>query len=272
MITIPSLPSRRSHGRETVLCVHASATSARTWGALTAPLATQFEVLMPDRLGYAEEQRWDAGAAASLDAEAAHLVPLLNARPDGVHLLAHSYGAAVAMHIALRWPSRVRSLTLYEPSRFALLFDAPANAEAGREILRLGRTVGSLVIAGRLNDAAQMFVDYWSGEGAWAALDPRRQQAIANHMPKVRAEFEAAFADRVPLAAYAALDMPVRLISGDASPKPARQIVELLEKRLAQAETVVLAGVGHMGPLTHVAQVFDSLPAWLQPVPQALAA
>ena len=51
MITIPSLSSRRSHAAETVLCVHASATSARTWGALTAPLAAQFEVLMPDRLG-----------------------------------------------------------------------------------------------------------------------------------------------------------------------------------------------------------------------------
>jgi hypothetical protein len=38
------------------------------------------------------------------------------------------------------------------------------------------------------------------------------------------------------------------------------------------ATTKVLAGVGHMGPLTDSARVLDCLPGWLQPTRQPLAA
>ena len=257
--------------RETVLCLHASATSARSWRRLLAPLEQDFELLVPDRLGCSENECWPVGAPAPLDEEARYLAPLLNSRPHGVHLVGHSFGAAVALQIALRWPSRVRSLTLYEPSRFALLFGAANTVEAGNEILQLGRGVGFAVLSGRTREAAATFVDYWSGAGAWNALDPRRQQAIVRQMPKVRAEFEAAFADRVPLAAFAALTMPLCLIRGDTSPQPSRQIVARLAP-LPIATTKVLAGVGHMGPLTDAARVLDCLPGWLQPTRQPLAA
>ena len=267
---IQFLPPQRP-SRETVLCLHASATSARSWRRLLAPLDQDFELLVPERLGCAEGECWPVGAPAPLDAEARHLAPLLNSRPHGVHLVGHSFGAAVALQIALRWPSRVRSLTLYEPSRFALLFGAADTVEAGNEILQFGRGVGFAVLSGRVREAAANFVDYWSGAGAWHALDLRRQQAIVRQMPKVQAEFEAAFADRVPMAAFRALTMPMRLIRGDASPLPSRQIVARLAT-LPISTTKVLAGVGHMGPLTDAARVLDALPAWLQPTRQMLAA
>jgi pimeloyl-ACP methyl ester carboxylesterase len=271
MPLISFLPSYRpSH--ETVLCIHASATSARAWEALMAPLRGRFEVLMPERLGYAGAERWPAGASASLDAEARHLAPLLNAHPHGVHLVAHSFGAAVALQIALRWPSRVKSLTLYEPSRFALLSGAAECAEANDEIRQVAAGVERAVAAGRDGEAAALFVDYWSGEGAWSGLDERHRRSIARQMPKVRAEFEAAFADRVPLAAYEALTMPLCLIGGDASPRPSRLIVERIARQVPHAQTVLLHGVGHMGPLTHASRVSAYLPAWLRAQPEPMAA
>jgi len=47
------------------------------------------------------------------------------------------------------------------------------------------------VLRGRCEAAAEHFVDYWSGPGAWAALPPPRRQAIVTRMPKVNAEFGA---------------------------------------------------------------------------------
>jgi pimeloyl-ACP methyl ester carboxylesterase len=239
--------SRAKPGRETLICLHASGSTGRQWAPLAAALSSRFAVATPDLLGYGSPQRWPSGAPTSLDAEARALAPLMSRGP--VHLFGHSYGGAVALQLALRWPDRVLSLTLYEPVRFALLRRDPATAAASQAIVGVGRRVGMEVLSGTLHLAAQRFVDYWSGDGSWQTLAPRRQQLLAERMPKVQAEFEALFADPVPAAAYRALAMPVHLIGGSRSPLPARQVSEVLARHLPQATRTVLAGLGHMGPV-----------------------
>jgi pimeloyl-ACP methyl ester carboxylesterase len=264
MSTFDALSRVHLH-RESVICLHSSGAGGRQWDALAAPLSAQFEVLTPDLLGYGTRSRWPTGTPASLTDEAQALAPLLDARPGGVHLFGHSYGGAVALQIALRWPTRVKSLTLYEPVRFALLFGDPETEEAGEDIVRVGRRIGMMVLSGRLHAAAALFVDYWSGDGSWGAMPITRQDALASRMPKVAAEFEALFMDRVPLAAYSRLTMPVRLMRGDRSPVPTKLVVGRLGWQLPHVEVVTLPGLGHMGPLTHPSEVAKALPEWLQP-------
>ena len=154
----------------------------------------------------------------------------------------------------------MRSLTVYEPVRFAMLFGRSETESSAEAILSVGRRVGLDVISGSLSLAAARFVDYWSGNGAWQALDARQQQAIAVRMPKVQAEFEALFADRVPVDAYRALTMPVRLLGGSRSPLPARQVLERLHTLLPHATRATLSGHGHMAPLSAPAAVAGMLP------------
>lgn len=253
--------------RQRVLCLHCSGGAGRQWAPVAAALAPRLEVVTPDLLGYGSDRPWPAGVPASLDDEAAALAPQLAAAP--VHLFGHSYGGAVALQIALRWPERVRSLTLYEPVRFALLFREDATADAGAAIVGVGRRIGHEVLSGALDAAAQRFVDYWSGEGAWQRLAPSRQQALARRMTKVQTEFEALFADPVPADAYRALRMPVQLLGGSRSPLPARQVLDVLAARLPHATRATLAGLGHMGPLEAPQRVLDVLAAPL--AGQALA-
>jgi pimeloyl-ACP methyl ester carboxylesterase len=271
MSTVHAL-SRLQLQRESVICLHSSGASGRQWDALAAPLSARFEVIAPDLLGYGGRAAWPTGTPASLAEEAQALAPLLDGRPGGVHLVGHSFGGTVALQMALRWPSRVKSLTLFEPVRFAVLFGDRETSEAGEAIVSMGRRIGLTVLSGRLAAAAATFVDYWSGEGAWDAMSPGRQAALAARMPKVHAEFETLFADRVPLAAYSRLTMPVRLIRGDRSPEPARLVVGRLGSQLPNVDVVTLRGVGHMGPVTHPAQFARALPAWLQPAVHELAA
>jgi pimeloyl-ACP methyl ester carboxylesterase len=254
--------ARGSH-QETIVFLHSSGASARQWDLLVPYLDERIEVLTPDLLGYGNGKVWPLAARATLTDEAEHVKPLLDAHPGGVHVVGHSFGGAVALQLALRWPRRVKTLTLFEPVRFALLLGHASTAAAGEAIRQLGEQVLTAVAAGLLARAAEHFIDYWCGEGTWQAIPALRQQQLAARMPKVCAEIRALFEDRMPDVAYRHLEIPVRLIAGSRSPEPARLVVERLAQELPNSHRIVLEGVGHMGPVTHAAVVASHLPEML---------
>lgn len=254
----PDSPApRRPAARRTVIALHCSGAGGRVFDGYRALLDRDTDLIAPDLLGSGAESAWPIGAPVSLDAEAERLAPLLAHAADGVHLMGHSYGGAVAMQMALRWPRRVLGLTLYEPVRFALLDRQSVDWTA---IVRVGQRIAALTRAQRLAAAAQSFVDYWSGPGTWARLPAPRQAAVADRMPKVGAEFEALFNDGVPPAAYAALTMPMVVLTGDRSPQPARRVAQRLVQACRHARLVRLPGRGHMGALEDPAAVVQHLP------------
>jgi pimeloyl-ACP methyl ester carboxylesterase len=263
MFEEPFMPVVASAPRQTVLCLHSSASSGRQWDAIAAALSPGHAVLAPPLLGYDGREPWPLEHAVTLDDEAAALEPLLDRACGPVHLIGHSYGGAVALQLALRRPAAVASLTLYEPVRFALLFGDRARASAGDDIVRVGRGIGALAAAGHTHAAALRFVDYWSGDGAWSALPRSRQDAVAARMTKVRAEFEALFGDAVAPSVYATLRMPVRVLRGDASPEPARAVAARLSALLPLATLVTLRGGVHMQPVVNPNSVIAALPYWL---------
>ena len=250
-VSIPVAPG-------TVIALHCSGSSGRQWEACRAMARGDGRWLTPDLLGYGP-QSWGAGRAVSLDEEADRIARLL---PGGepVAVVGHSYGGAVALQLALRWPGRVASLTLYEPVRFALLLSDPALRGVGESVIAAGRRIGSLAGQGELHAAARAFVDYWSGTGSWERLQPSRRDAVATRMHKVAAEFDALFQDPVRPMDYAALRMPVRLLQGTRSPNPARQVVAALATRIRHAHVFSLARLGHMGPVTDPDRVANYLP------------
>ncbi len=243
-VPMPSLPTG-----PVLIALHSSAAGGRQWDGWRRQPPQHATWHTPDLLGYAGEP-WPLGAPASLQAEAEALAPLLRAAPHGVHLVGHSYGGAVALELALRWPQHVRSLTLYEPMRPALLRGARADdRRALDEFVALGREIGVAVLRGRSEDAAHCFVDYWSGAGAWAALPAARREAIVVRMPKVNAEFGALCGDTLPLDTLRTLEMPVSLLAGTRSPAPALRIVERLHQTLPWVTFERFTGLGHLGPI-----------------------
>lgn len=239
---------------EHVVALHCSGSSGRQWDAYVERLPAGLRLTAPDLMGNGREQAWNPASPVTLEAEARRVLAAFPADGAPVHLIGHSYGGAVALEIAMRWPEKVRTLTLYEPVRFALL-DNDETAGVRQMIIEAGTRIVRLVCAGRLHEAAAMFVDYWSGRGTWDKVPASRRQTFADRMPKVAAEFDALFGDDVPAGAYAQLTMPMRLIAGMRSPLPARKVVEQLAMRCRHAGVVHLAGLGHMGPVTHPARV-----------------
>jgi pimeloyl-ACP methyl ester carboxylesterase len=159
------------------------------------------------------------------------------------------------MHIALARSERIASLTLYEPSAFYLLKQFADGAAPFAEIKSVADLVAAGISAGERRNAAKGFVEYWSGPGAWDAMRPPLQEAVSRWLPKVSLEFDALFNEPTPYSAFASFRAPTLIIRGEHAPAPTRLIAETLPSIFPNVRKAVVAGAGHMGPLTHAADV-----------------
>lgn len=267
MNSAPDFASRATAHAPAVICLHSSGSSPRQWTALAQTLGTGYRVLTPALIGYGDTADWHYESPLSLDDEAQRIEPLIEAEPAGVHLVGHSFGGAVALKLALRNPGRVRSVSLYEPVLFSLLngdsTDRPGPPPSMAEVNAVRIAIRRSLFSGRATFAARLFVEYWSGPGAWDALDARRQLSITERMRKVDAEFDAVNCNMISIADYRHLRVPALLLSGERTRRPARRIVELLASVLPQLSREVVRGAGHMGPISHAAEVNERIAAFL---------
>lgn len=253
-----------SDPRPTVVLLHASASSARQWASLAEQLAPRWRVETVDFHGHgARPALEDAGAAASLAADAALVAPLLG---RGAHLVGHSYGGAVALKLAHEHPGRVRSVLAYEPVLFALLRGQPA---ALRETAAVAASMRERLAAGDAHAAGRRFIDYWSGEGVWDAMPAARQAAAAARMSTIARQFAALTAEPISAADLARLTLPLLLLSGSRTLPVAPAIVDAVLTARPRTGHDVLPGLGHMGPITHAAAFDRRVLAFLNAQPDA---
>ena len=251
-------PAEIRPNRETVILLHSSAASARQWDALADRLRPAFDVHAIDLHGHGRQAPWSGDRGPSVHDEAALVLPIIE-RAGGAHLIGHSYGGAVALHLSAARPSLVRSLAVYEPVLFGLLAEHEPRGAAAGEAFDLAETMRALVADGRAAAAAERFVDYWSGASVWSRLGPERQGAVVSRMPIVVQHFDALYAEPLPAARLARLTMPVLCLTGERSTAAALRIAALLRDLLPGARHEMLAGLGHMGPITHAPLVNDRL-------------
>lgn len=243
-------------GRGLVVALHCSGAGAGQWRPLGAALAPDFDLCAPEHFGTERAGPWCGEHAFALADEAATTIRLIDAVEDRVHLVGHSYGGGVALRVALERPHRIASLTLYEPSAFHLLAGlGQAGAEARNEILSVARATAEGVVTGDYKSAAEHFVDYWNGPGAWHTLRIDIRAALTRWLPKATLDFRALLEEPTPLSAYRDFRFPILIMRGEHAPPPTRLVSEALAGLPACGRFATIAGAGHMGPITHAADV-----------------
>ncbi|MEM1385781.1 MAG: alpha/beta hydrolase [Pseudomonadota bacterium] len=246
-----------------VLALHCSGADGTQWQHLANLLDPGTELILPDLSGPEIIARGFDMYSFSLADEAEPLIETLRSRAAPVHLVGHSFGGAVALHIARKHPGLVASLCLYEPTAFSLL--GRSGSEGSRLFAEIERLTDAIEEALDEDDqalAAQIFTDFWGGAGAWQALRRDRKNAMARWVPKCPLDFGALLYEvpGVPLPPA----MPFTLIVGETSHRHTRAVAELLLAEAPWAWSVEVQGAGHLGPFTCRNRVAETVALHLQ--------
>jgi len=234
---------------EPVVLLHSSASSSAQWRALAGQLSERYRVMAPDLHGYGSSSNWPGRGAFRLEHEAEIVYALLGRAGGRAHLVGHSFGGAVALHVARMRPDLLASLAVIEPVAFHLL--QGHDPEALAEIAEVAAGVGRALASGDYFAGIARFVDYWSGPGAWETMPQEKRPGFAARLGKVALDFEATLNEPAGLAEFGAMALPTLVVQGTCSPRPTRRICELLARVLPDAQAATLEGAGHMAPLTH---------------------
>jgi len=253
---------------EPILALHSSTSSKSQWRALAAQLGSRHRVVAVDLHGYGANPMPRADRPFRLEDE----VDLVVARAAAVlgagvpmHVVGHSYGAAVALSLAVLRPDLVRSLSLYEPVVFNVLErDGPyyplARLLADRIEVRVDR--------GDLSDAARLFIDHWGGSGSYDAFDLEARQRLDRSVNKVPLDFTALCAGPDSADWYAGISAPTLLLAGTSSLESARTMAKTLWATIGSSRLVVLPG-DHLLPMRNPVLVNSEIASFLRAIGQA---
>ena len=246
-----------------VVCLHSNASTSGQWRPLMDRLADTHHVLAPDTLGAGKGPPWPGAGTATLSDEVAVLEPVFERIGPTFSLVGHSYGAAIALIAALTHPGRVERMVLYEPTIFAVLKEEPADYEAFDDIYDVVKESLAALELDDTGTAAERFIDYWAGTGAWASIPEQRQAPVAASMVNIGGWSHALCEEPAGLDSFRSLDMPIRYLVGDASPISSRRVAERICEVLPQVELIELDGLGHMAPMTQPGAVNDLIADFL---------
>lgn len=239
-------------GPDPALMIHCSLAHSGSWAGLARELSGALTMTAFDMPGHGRSGAWDdRGGIQRVTADIA--ADLLQ---GPAHIIGHSFGATVALRLAVLRPELVRSLVLIEPVYFAAgLADRPEIGpafQAQMAMFEAGMRQGDLRLA------AQGFLQVWGTGVEWGSIPEPEQDALAGQMHLIAAAGPVLHQDAAGLLAPGvldAVDMPVLLLEGSASPPIIGAINAGLAARLPRAERAVVAGAGHMVPITHAGQV-----------------
>ena len=248
---VSAFVSRSGQG-EPVVLLHCSGWSHAQWRPLAASLAARHEVYAPDLIGYGATSGWTGRGRFCLAHEAAVVRSLIGGLGRPVHLVGHSYGGAVALHVARTRPDLVSSLVLVEPSAFHLLRERGAVERAAlAEITAVARGVQESLASGDYRAGYGRFLDYWSGPGAWAALPEERRLAGAAQLAKVALDFTALLEEPAGIDDMRGMAVPTFLLHGGCTTLPSQSVCRMLHEALPRSSLALVQGAGHMLPATH---------------------
>ncbi|HEX3771242.1 MAG TPA: alpha/beta hydrolase [Polyangiaceae bacterium] len=243
-----------------VVLLHSSGMSGRQWRRLAGDLVARgFRAVVPDLAGHGQSPGWPELDPLTFAVDVDDVGALVDGEGAPVDLVGHSYGGLIALLVALARPERVRSLALYDPVAFGVLGADDADARADLDAVP---SPWEDTPTGR-ERWLEAFVEFWGGQGAWQTLRPEARGEFVRVAWPLYQGVTSLVRDTTAASAYAAIGAPVLLMTGEHTPRAERRVVERLGASFPRGRVEVIAGAGHMGPLTHARAVNDAILGFL---------
>lgn len=237
-------------GTRQVFALHCTIAHSGAWAGLTSALNGQATLTAPDMLSHGKSPDWD-GQGDFYDLATGLSAARLTQKMD---LIGHSFGAMVALRLAIEHPDLVRSIVLIEPVFFAI-----AAQDAPDLLARHDAEAQPYVEALEAKDwplAARLFNRMWSTgiSPRWPDMPEKTRAAMIRGIPVVPAVAQALFKDTKGILAPGVLDnvnMPALILAGSDTHPVMPAIGRGLQRRLPAATFATVDGAGHMLPISH---------------------
>ena len=232
-----------------VLLLHSSAAGNRQWRRLMDERAGKNHLVAVNLFGYGATSAWPGERPMQIDDQANLILALAHFLPERFTLIGHSLGAAVSLQAARRLGGRLDSLVLFEPILFYLLRQQ-GEMEPYAEIDAVRRGCLEAEEKGDLDAVARLFVDFWSGHGAWDATADERKGRILPTLRALTPEWGTVGIDGPPLDSWKAIETPVHLMYATDTRRPTRAIAEILRREYPNWQFHEVAAGGHTAPIS----------------------
>lgn len=236
---------------EPLLLIHGFPTASWDWHYLWQPLAQRYRVIACDMLGFGDSAKPLNHTYSLL--EQADLQQALLAHlqiEQSVHVLAHDYGDSVAQELLARHYEGLIDVAscvflngglfpeTHRPVLMQKLLLSPLGWMIGRAFTR-DRLVKSFrqVFGPQTRPSESEMDDFWSLIETHHG--PRIMHKLISYIPERRVQ-----RDRW-VAAMQRGEIPMRVIDGEVDPISGAHMVERFRELIADADTVLLSGIGH---------------------------
>lgn len=246
-----------------VVLVHSSVSGNRQWKRLVQDLQPHFRVLALNLFGYGETSAWNEEATQTIADQAGLVLRLVRDIPGPVRIVGHSFGGSVAGKAAAMLGQRASHLFLFEPTLFHLLAqnghrEAYAEAAALRDFVKLhGKN-------DHWEAVAERFIEYWIGDGGWAATPHDRRLAYMQLLRPNYYEWDCVGSDQTTIEEFDRIPAKAMMVYSSGARRASREIAQLFEEKCPNWSVVKIGEGGHMAPLTHPEAVNPLITSFLK--------
>jgi len=246
-----------------LVLVHGSWGSHHNWDLVAPPLAGSFRVIRYDRRGHSESERPAGQGSIHEDvADLAALIEHLDLAPACV--AGNSWGAIIALRLAMTRPDLLRAIACHEPPLIALIAADPEVGPIAEEVRKRLAVVVDKLAAGDDAGAAKLFVETVAmGAGMWDKLPPQLQQTFVENGPTYLDECRDPDQQSIDLEEVEKISTPALITRGDQSPRMFPAIVRIVATAIPGAEEQLFPGAGHVPHTTHPSEYVAAVRAFM---------
>jgi pimeloyl-ACP methyl ester carboxylesterase len=237
---------------EPMVFVHGAPSDLRTWEPVREVVAKNYRFIAYTQRYFGTEPWPDDGKNFSIPTLADDLATFITSFNAGpVHLVSWSFGGLVAMQAAVKNPTLVRSLILYEPNVISVLPAESAEGKAARE--DRSKMLAPVIAANKAGDAVQaakLAREAWLqlGPGGFDREPQTVQTRVLDNAPTMLLIFGAPAPPAITCDMLKNFPRPTLVMRGEKTQVSNVLISEAISKCIPGAQLVVLQNVNHDGP------------------------
>jgi len=231
-----------------VVFVHGAFSDLRVWEPQRKAVAKQFRFIAFTQRYFGINKWTDSGKQYSQVTHAADLAEFIRKLGVGpVYIVGRSYGATIAIRMALQYPELVRGVIAQEPTiAFAVAMSSPVN----KSILKKERSGLSLARRaakkGNIPEATRLFADWTNDQpGGFDKLPSETRSIHLDNGRTIALHFSAPRPPKVRCADLAQLKSPLAITTGELTRPFFRILAQAAHNCMPGSQLIQIPGARH---------------------------